>query len=102
MLGSVQNSAAACGGKLPSRVRLLFVQDYEEAGELWTQDLCEMDSDGDGLTNGEELGDPCCVWHSKVCSRLYFSSTIRSHLPSLQTLLALSELLPVLTPVLCG
>lgn len=21
-----------------------------------------MDSDDDGLTNGEELGDPCCVW----------------------------------------
>jgi len=24
--------------------------------------LCEMDSDGDGKTNGEELGDPDCVW----------------------------------------
>ena len=22
------------------------------------------DSDGDGYTNGEELGDPCCVWHA--------------------------------------
>lgn len=21
-----------------------------------------MDSDGDGKTNGEELGDPTCVW----------------------------------------
>ncbi|RHY22798.1 hypothetical protein DYB32_009390 [Aphanomyces invadans] len=20
------------------------------------------DSDGDGLTNGQELGDPCCIW----------------------------------------
>ncbi|GFR82423.1 temptin, partial [Elysia marginata] len=28
----------------------------------WTQALCEKDSDGDGLTNGQELGDPDCVW----------------------------------------
>ncbi|XP_033732467.1 tyramine beta-hydroxylase-like isoform X2 [Pecten maximus] len=28
----------------------------------WTRALCEMDSDGDGKTNGEELGDPACVW----------------------------------------
>jgi hypothetical protein len=25
-------------------------------------ELCNADSDGDGKTNGEELGDPCCVW----------------------------------------
>jgi len=24
--------------------------------------LCAKDSDGDGMTNGEELGDPNCVW----------------------------------------
>lgn len=24
--------------------------------------VCVLDSDGDGQTNGEELGDPCCVW----------------------------------------
>jgi hypothetical protein len=29
---------------------------------VWTRALCLADSDGDGLTNGEELGDPCCVW----------------------------------------
>eukprot|EP00117_Sycon_ciliatum_P004577 scpid90048/ scgid8889/ Temptin len=26
--------------------------------------VCTADSDGDGLTNGEELGDPRCVWTS--------------------------------------
>ncbi|GLE03702.1 hypothetical protein PINS_up012604 [Pythium insidiosum] len=28
----------------------------------WSKALCEADSDGDGQTNGQELGDPCCVW----------------------------------------
>ncbi|KAG9408105.1 a1-alpha2 repression [Aphanomyces cochlioides] len=28
----------------------------------WSEELCNLDSDGDGATNGEELGDPCCVW----------------------------------------
>ncbi len=25
-------------------------------------ELCEKDSDGDGMKNGEELGDPDCTW----------------------------------------
>ncbi len=28
----------------------------------WTASVCTTDSDGDGHTNGDELGDPCCVW----------------------------------------
>lgn len=27
----------------------------------WAE-LCDLDSDGDGARNGEELGDPTCVW----------------------------------------
>lgn len=30
--------------------------------KTWTKDLCRKDSDGDGKTNGEELGDPDCEW----------------------------------------
>eukprot|EP00747_Dinoflagellata_sp_TGD_P179647 gnl/TRDRNA2_/TRDRNA2_30766_c0_seq1.p1 gnl/TRDRNA2_/TRDRNA2_30766_c0~~gnl/TRDRNA2_/TRDRNA2_30766_c0_seq1.p1 ORF type:complete len:475 (-),score=49.90 gnl/TRDRNA2_/TRDRNA2_30766_c0_seq1:49-1473(-) len=30
---------------------------------VW-RDLCKLDSDNDGRTNGEELGDPCCRWKS--------------------------------------
>lgn len=30
--------------------------------KTWTNDLCWKDSDGDGKTNGEELGDPDCEW----------------------------------------
>ncbi|OGQ25777.1 MAG: hypothetical protein A2138_27465 [Deltaproteobacteria bacterium RBG_16_71_12] len=25
-------------------------------------DVCDLDSDGDGYVNGEELGDPTCTW----------------------------------------
>lgn len=35
---------------------------FASSGEEWTEALCREDSDGDGLSNGEELGDPCCVW----------------------------------------
>ncbi|XP_050389759.1 tyramine beta-hydroxylase isoform X2 [Patella vulgata] len=38
-----------------------FGVDFEKHGKLWTR-LCKLDSDGDGMTNGEELGDPRCVW----------------------------------------
>jgi hypothetical protein len=29
---------------------------------LWSLDKCLADSDGDGWSNGDEMGDPCCVW----------------------------------------
>jgi dopamine beta-monooxygenase len=32
------------------------------AAANWSRALCEADSDGDGFTNGQELGDPGCVW----------------------------------------
>lgn len=28
----------------------------------WGAELCMEDTDGDGYTNGQELGDPCCTW----------------------------------------
>ena len=39
-----------------------FGDDFDDQGRRWTVELCRMDSDGDGATNGEELGDPDCVW----------------------------------------
>ena len=39
-----------------------FGMAFLQAGHTWTTALCQMDSDGDGRTNGEELGDPECVW----------------------------------------
>ena len=37
-------------------------QDFKNSNKTWTIELCNLDSDGDGKTNGEELGDPSCVW----------------------------------------
>nr|AIG55607.1 secreted protein [Thraustotheca clavata] len=46
------------GGGQPTQ----FGIDFEKGGARWSKFLCEMDSDKDGATNGEELGDPCCEW----------------------------------------
>lgn len=35
---------------------------YTSAAE-WSNSICIQDPDGDGRTNGDELGDPCCVWN---------------------------------------
>ncbi|XP_067929956.1 tyramine beta-hydroxylase-like [Watersipora subatra] len=39
-----------------------FGKVFEAEGNKWTEKLCREDSDGDGRSNGEELGDPNCVW----------------------------------------
>ena len=39
-----------------------FGRDFVSAGHRWTVELCRKDSDADGRTNGEELGDPFCTW----------------------------------------
>ena len=49
--------ATCAGGSMPLNE---FGVDFKNEGFQWTKNLCLKDSDGDGLTNGEELGDPCC------------------------------------------
>ena len=39
-----------------------FGMDFATEGYKWTKHLCVLDSDGDGQTNGCELGDPLCSW----------------------------------------
>ncbi|GMF33874.1 unnamed protein product [Phytophthora fragariaefolia] len=39
-----------------------FGSAFADAGKSWTLGLCQADTDGDGQTNGQELGDPCCEW----------------------------------------
>ena len=41
-----------------------FGRDFAAAGYNWTKAFCEMDSDDDGVSNGAELGDPCCDFAS--------------------------------------
>jgi len=43
-------------------VRNAFGEDFAAAGFKWTTELCQKDSDGDGKSNGLELGDPDCTW----------------------------------------
>ena len=45
-----------------------FGRDFD-AEASWTRVLCEQDSDGDGYTNGEELGDPLCGWRQGPAAR---------------------------------
>ncbi|XP_052090180.1 temptin-like [Mytilus californianus] len=41
----------------------------------WTVNICEMDSDGDGKTNGEELGDPKCEWYMEATNPVISNAT---------------------------
>jgi len=38
-----------------------FGEDYLAVSGDW-EALCRNDTNGDGLTNGQHLGDPCCRW----------------------------------------
>ena len=51
--------ATCAGGTMPLNP---FGLAWKAAGFRWTRALCLEDSDGDGHTNGAELGDPCCEW----------------------------------------
>ncbi|XP_052811182.1 DBH-like monooxygenase protein 2 homolog [Mya arenaria] len=42
--------------------RNLFGLDFKSNNYVWNETICNKDSDGDGRTNGEELGDPECTW----------------------------------------
>lgn len=50
-------------GLVANPARNKFAKDFAHAGYKWTSSLCMMDSDGDGLANGVELGDPNCTWY---------------------------------------
>lgn len=39
-----------------------FANQYVSNGRKWTKMLCSSDADGDGQSNGLEMGDPCCTW----------------------------------------
>jgi hypothetical protein len=53
--------AAPGGGELNP-----FGRDFRAALFTWNRTLCAADSDGDGYSNGEELGDPACTFSPSV------------------------------------
>ena len=44
--------------KVPTKIASTFYQ----AGQTWNKAFCMADADGDGQSNGFEMGDPCCKW----------------------------------------
>jgi len=57
--GGLGHTSCNGGGSLNK-----FGQDFQGASNSYTGELCLKDSDSDGLTNGDEMGDPCCMWRS--------------------------------------
>ena len=49
--------------------RNAFGRSFAAANNSWTANLCNQDSDGDGFTNGAELGDPDCMWRRGAAQR---------------------------------
>jgi len=61
----VQNETwAGVGHLIPEGTgpRNPFGLDFFANNMVWTKALCQKDSDGDGSSNGLELGDPNCTW----------------------------------------
>ena len=53
------NTCHSYGGGSP---RNAFGLAFDSNGLVWTDALANADSDSDGQSNGEELGDPCGIW----------------------------------------
>jgi len=66
---SAPASCNTCHSNGPGTARNVFGLDVEAhytgtpaSATLDWFTVCAHDADGDGVTNGAELGDPCCVW----------------------------------------
>ncbi|KAL4086057.1 hypothetical protein PRIC1_014679 [Phytophthora ramorum] len=53
-----------------------FGLDFIGAMFKWSKELCEKDSDGDGQTNGQELGDPCCEFEHRKNERVQWTEGV--------------------------
>ena len=49
--------------------QLMFLDCTLSTFQRWTSNVCDQDSDDDGITNGEELGDPYCEWKRGIKPR---------------------------------
>ncbi|KAG7397262.1 hypothetical protein PHYBOEH_001074 [Phytophthora boehmeriae] len=53
-----------------------FGLDFIGAMFQWTKEFCEKDSDGDGQTNGQELGDPCCEFDFRKSKKVRWTEGV--------------------------
>lgn len=67
----------SCAGGTPTLNP--FGEALRAADFQWTTALCQADSDGDGQTNGQELGDPCCLWFTGAPDSAYMAGFSPSH-----------------------
>ena len=61
-----ENTCLNCHNSLGGGARNAFGRAYDSGS--WAS-ICDSDTDGDGQTNGQELGDPNCVWTSGAAAR---------------------------------
>lgn len=45
-----------------TRKATVMASSFYSNGLKWNKVICQADADGDGQTNGFEMGDPCCTW----------------------------------------
>jgi dopamine beta-monooxygenase len=57
----------------------VFGQALKDNDYKWDMEFCSEDSDGDGFTNGEELGDPCCMWMANGIPSDYTANFAPTH-----------------------
>jgi hypothetical protein len=60
-----------------------FGLDFASNGFAWSMAMCLADSDNDGRSNGEELGDPECLWQKDSWEESGWSVTGRVTNPSI-------------------
>ncbi|GAB9477912.1 hypothetical protein Gpo141_00015100, partial [Globisporangium polare] len=60
--GAIRSPSHNTTAKSTDHHQTTFAKAFKAAGYQWTHALCEADTDNDGQTNDQELGDPCCSW----------------------------------------
>eukprot|EP00026_Physarum_polycephalum_P003901 Phypoly_transcript_03918.p1 GENE.Phypoly_transcript_03918~~Phypoly_transcript_03918.p1 ORF type:complete len:670 (+),score=101.12 Phypoly_transcript_03918:219-2228(+) len=60
----LNDGSSSCngGGEHPNHYLSTFGNSWQQFNTTWTVGMCMADSDGDGFSNGDEMGDPCCTW----------------------------------------